>query len=51
MPNIVMFNVGMMHEKLTGKEEGNQLFMLYLSLLPTTVKPTIVTIENENVSH
>ena len=48
MPNISMFQGGLMREKLTGEERGNQLFMLYLSLLPTSVKRTIVAIEIES---
>ena len=48
MPNISMFQGGLTHEKLTGEERQNQLFMLYLSLLPTSVKCTIVAIEMES---
>ena len=50
MPNISLFQLGLMREKLTGEERGNQLFMLYLAMLPTTVKSTIVAIDQESTS-
>ena len=48
MPSISLFHLGLMREKLTGEERGNQLFMLYLTLLPTNVKSTIVAIDQDN---
>ena len=50
MPNISMFQRGLMREKLTGEERGNQLFMLYLSLLPTKVKSTLVSLDDNNAA-
>ena len=43
MPNISCFQGGLMKEKLTGMERGQQLFILYLALLPSVVKKNYIT--------
>ena len=48
MPNISCFQKGLMKEKLTGMERGQQLFMLYLALLPSTVKQKIIILEQQS---
>ena len=48
MPNIKCFQKGLMKEKLTGMERGQQLFMLYLALLPSRVKQEIIKLEQKS---
>ena len=48
MPNISCFQKGLMKEKLTGMECGQQLFMLYLASLPSTVKQKIIILEQQS---
>ena len=48
MPSINKFQKGPMKEKLTGVEQGDQVFMLYISLLPTTVKQNLIKIEQQS---
>ena len=48
MPSITKFQKGLMKDKLTGTERGDQIFMLYISLLPLTVKQNLIRIEQQS---
>ena len=47
MPNIFPFQNGLIKSKLTGLERGDQLFMLYLSMLPLNVRVNVVELDNK----
>ena len=48
IPTIANFQKGLMKDKTTGMEKGNQLFVLYLALLPTMVRDKVVEIDSES---
>ena len=50
MPNIVNFCNGLMKDKTTGMEKENQLFVLYLALLPTMVRDKIIEIDKKSIA-
>ena len=50
MPNIVNFRNGLMKDKTTGMEKENQLFVLYLALVPSMVRDKIIDIDNKSTA-